>query len=179
MLEALRKKKSLTILSGDNASESQQIETLIPNRTLVRFNVKPHEKVDFIAQIQLMGKKVVMVGDGLNDAGALQQADFSIAVTENVGYFTPGSDAILVGSSLSKLHELWALSNRAKRIVWWSFAISILYNILGLSYAVSGSLNPLIAAILMPASSISIVLFTFVAANWGHWNKTDKNHTSP
>jgi Cu+-exporting ATPase len=56
---------------------------------------------------------------------------------------------------------------RGKRVIWWSFAVSIAYNVVGLSFAVRGDLNPMIAAILMPASSISIVLYTWLATLWG------------
>jgi Cu+-exporting ATPase len=171
MINAVGKRATVSILSGDNSSEESQLLQLIPHKTPVKFEVKPHEKKDYIAQLQLMGKKVMMVGDGLNDVAAMQQANFSVAVTENVGFFTPGSDAIILGSSLNQLHRLWGLAIRAKRVIWWSFAISIVYNIVGLSFAVSGSLNPLIAAILMPVSSISIVIFTYVASNWGYWLK--------
>lgn len=171
MMKTVGKRANVSVLSGDNSSEESQLLQLIPYKTPVKFEVKPHEKKDYIAQLQLIGKKVMMVGDGLNDVAAMQQANFSIAVTENVGFFTPGSDAIILGSSLSKLHRLWALVVRAKRIIWWSFAISLMYNVVGLSFAVSGSLNPLIAAILMPVSSISIVIFTYVTSNWGYWLK--------
>jgi Cu+-exporting ATPase len=113
----------------------------------------------------------MMVGDGLNDAGALMEADFGIAVSEDMGYFSPGCDAILMGDSLPKLHALWRLVQRGKRVIWWSFFVSILYNLVGLSFAVRGDLNPMIAAILMPASSISIVLFTWLATLYGSWRE--------
>jgi len=177
MLESLKKTVMLIVLSGDNSSEKSDLENFLPTLTTVHFDIKPHEKKEYIAQLQLFKKKVLMVGDGLNDVAALKQADFSIAVTENVGYFTPGSDAIILGESLKHLDRLWKLAKRAKTIIWWSFAISLVYNVVGLSFAISGKLNPLIAAILMPASSISIVVFTYIASNWGYWKKGDKNHT--
>jgi Cu+-exporting ATPase len=113
----------------------------------------------------------MMVGDGLNDAGALMEADFGIAVSDDMGYFSPGCDAIIMGSYLFKLDSLWRIVKRGKRVIWWSFFISILYNVVGLSFAVSGNLNPMIAAILMPASSISIVLFTWIATLYGGWRE--------
>ncbi len=176
MMTSVNKRAHISILSGDNSSEEKELLKLIPSNTPVKFDAKPHEKKDYIVQLQLMGKNVMMVGDGLNDVAAMQQANFSVAVTENVGFFTPGSDAIILGNSLNHLHELWKLAHRAKKVIWWSFAISIIYNIVGLSFAISGTLNPLVAAILMPTSSITIVIFTYLASNWGYWLKGDKNH---
>jgi len=76
-----------------------------------------------------------------------------------------------MGDSLPKLHALWRMVQRGKRVIWWSFFVSILYNVVGLSFAVRGDLNPMIAAILMPASSISIVLFTWLATRFGSWRE--------
>ena len=106
----------------------------------------------------------MMVGDGLNDAGALMESSFGLAVTDDISYFSPGSDAIILGDELSNLDKFFEMSRRMRKIIWWSFAISIGYNFIGLFFAVRAELNPIIAAILMPASSISIVLFTWLSA---------------
>jgi Cu+-exporting ATPase len=161
----------LIVLSGDNDGESESLQQLLPSNTDLIFNQKPEQKLDFINQLQLNGGNVMMVGDGLNDAGALMEADFGIAVSDDMGYFSPGCDAIIMGSSLFKLDSLSRIVKRGKRVIWWSFFISILYNVVGLSFAVSGNLNPMIAAILMPASSISIVLFTWIATLYGGWRE--------
>lgn len=155
------------VLSGDNARERGVLETILPAGSTMYFQQKPHEKQAFVAAQQAKGNKVMMVGDGLNDAGALMEAGFGIAVSEDMGYFSPGCDAILMGDSLPKLHALWRMVKRGKRVIWWSFAVSIAYNVVGLSFAVRGDLNPMIAAILMPVSSISIVLYTWLATHWG------------
>ncbi len=171
MFEKFRTKLSLAVISGDNDTEKAIIEKVLPSKVPVVFNVKPIEKQRYVQDLQVNGQKVMMVGDGLNDAGALNQADFSISITENVGLFSPGCDAIMLGDSLPKLFDYWRLAHRARKIIWWSFAISIAYNIVGLSFALSGQLNPLIAAILMPVSSITIVTFTYLTSNWGYWKK--------
>jgi Cu+-exporting ATPase len=167
MLLAWREVGSLFVLSGDTDRERNKLTSLLPQRTTMYFEQKPHEKQAFIQEQKARGGKVMMVGDGLNDAGALMEADFGIAISEDMGYFSPGCDAILLGDSLPKLHALWRMVKRGKRVIWWSFAVSIAYNVVGLSFAVRGELNPMIAAILMPASSISIVLFTWLAILWG------------
>ena len=99
-----------------------------------------------------------MIGEGLNDAGALMQSDTGIAVSDNTSQFSPACDAIIDGSKIGMIHQLLAYAKSGKKIVAASFTLSILYNIVGLSFAVQGTLSPIVAAILMPASSISIVL---------------------
>ena len=131
----------------------------------MRFNQSPQQKLDFISSLQNSGKKVMMIGDGLNDAGALKQSDLGIALTDNVNNFSPGSDAILDGKSLCKLPQFLRFSKDAVRVIHMSFLISLTYNVIGLSYAVSGRLSPLIAAILMPLSTATIISFTSIATH--------------
>ena len=107
-----------------------------------------------------------MFGDGLNDARALRQSNIGIAVTENVNSFSPASDAILDGSNFNIINKFISLSDRTKKVVMMSFAISILYNVIGMTFAVQGLLEPIYAAILMPLSSISVVLFTTLSVKF-------------
>ena len=107
-----------------------------------------------------------MVGDGLNDAGALAQSDVGIAVSENINVFSPACDGILNASKLPRLDEFITMSRQSIRIIKISFLLSLCYNLVGLYFAVTGQLQPVIAAILMPLSSISIVAFATVATNF-------------
>lgn len=163
-IEQLGKEYKLSLLSGDNAREESVIRGIFPSNTQVLFEQKPHDKRTFIEQLENAGVKTMMVGDGLNDAGALMSSSIGVAVTEDISYFTVGSDAIVLGSALKKLPQFFKVARDMRSIIWWSFVISILYNIVGLSFAVQGELNPIIAAILMPSSSISIVLFTWLTS---------------
>ena len=156
----------LHLLSGDHSQERQNLEAMFGAQTPIRFRQSPQDKLDYVKALQEKGHRVAMVGDGLNDAGALRQADVGIAVTDNTNLFTPASDAILDGSQASVLGRLIRFAKAGKTIVTLSFILSILYNIVGLTYATQGLLSPLVAAILMPASSISIVVFVTIASNW-------------
>jgi Cu+-exporting ATPase len=155
----------LAILSGDNAGEKSNLNKLLPKGTPLYFNQKPDNKLQFIKSLQDQNKKVMMVGDGLNDAGALAQSNVGIAISENVNVFSPACDGILDAKNFQFLYQYILASRKAIKIIKLSFAISLLYNVVGLYFAVTGQLQPVIAAILMPLSSISIVIFTTVATN--------------
>ncbi len=153
----------LSLVSGDNESEKATIEKRFPMLANLRFNQSPENKMEFIETLQKNGENVMMLGDGLNDAGALKQSNIGIAIAEEIHNFTPASDAILQGNKVIDLPKFLQLSKKSLQIVTISFTISFLYNIVGLSFAISGNLSPLVAAILMPISSISVVSFTTFA----------------
>lgn len=165
LFSALGKDKKLLILSGDNAGEKETLQQMLPLETRFYFNQKPGHKLEFIKKLQQEGKSVMMIGDGLNDAGALAQSDVGVAVSENINIFSPACDGILEASNLTRLAEYFRLSAKGMRIIKWSFVLSLCYNLIGLSFAVTGNLMPVIAAILMPLSSITIVAYTSVSTN--------------
>ncbi|MFS4416511.1 heavy metal translocating P-type ATPase [Maribacter sp. 2307ULW6-5] len=154
------------VMSGDNAGEQERLGRLLPKGTQMLFNMKPEQKMHRIRNWQEEGKKVLMVGDGLNDAGALAQSDVGIAISEDINVFSPACDAILDASKFQFLKEYIQLSKKAIRIIKWSFVLSLAYNVVGIYFAVTGQLEPVIAAILMPLSSISIVAFTTIVSNY-------------
>jgi Cu+-exporting ATPase len=164
LMQELDSQFKLTVLSGDNDSERAILKGVFPKDTNMIFNQKPLDKRDFVSALESADCATMMVGDGLNDAGALMSSSFGLAITDDVSYFSPGSDAILLGDHLPQLGAFFKMSQKMRKIIWWSFAISIAYNVVGLFFAVRAELNPMIAAILMPASSITIVLFTWIAS---------------
>jgi Cu+-exporting ATPase len=153
-----QKNYELHVLSGDNDTEKKTLTKLFGKHSDIQFNLSPQDKLDTIKILQSQHKKVLMIGDGLNDAGALMQSNTGIAVSDNTSQFSPACDAIIDGSKIGLIHQFLAYAKSGKKIVAASFTLSILYNIVGLSFAVQGTLSPIVAAILMPASSISIVL---------------------
>ncbi|MFD1162817.1 heavy metal translocating P-type ATPase [Hwangdonia seohaensis] len=165
LFNTLKKDYDLVILSGDNAGEKDNLTKLLPTKTKLLFNQKPEDKLEYIKYHQTEGAKVLMIGDGLNDAGALAQSDVGIAISENVNVFSPACDAILDASKFNQLFNYIKVSKSAIKIIKWSFALSFIYNIIGLYFATTGQLAPVVAAILMPLSSISIVVFTTIATN--------------
>lgn len=165
VITALREDYNLSILSGDNDSERNLLLNFFDNKTDMHFRQSPYDKLNYIEKLQNSGEKVLMIGDGLNDAGALKTSNVGISVAENINNFSPACDGILDADSFDKLGKFIKFAKTSKSIIIVSFIISFFYNIIGLSFAVQGTLSPVISAILMPLSSISVVVFATLATN--------------
>ncbi|MBL7940496.1 MAG: heavy metal translocating P-type ATPase [Flavobacteriales bacterium] len=149
------------LLTGDRTVDAELTAVFVPEN--IRTQCSPADKSNAIHAEQLKGHRVLMVGDGLNDAGALAQSDVGVTVTETSAALTPASDAILDAHAVAQLPHFLHMARRARRIVMASLGISLCYNVTGVSFAVSGHLTPLIAAILMPLSSVTVVGFVTLA----------------
>lgn len=168
LVASLRDRFALFLVSGDTETERPWLLRWFgPDR--MRFRTQPAGKLRFVEALQAEGHRVAMLGDGLNDAGALRQADAGIAITENTLQFTPASDAILEARALPDLPRFLAYCRHALRVIQVSFVVSLVYNCIGLSFAVTGHLSPVVAAILMPVSSFSMVFITTVGMR--HWGR--------
>ncbi len=165
----LQSQYPLSLISGDNNSEANKLRELLGSQTPLLFHQQPADKLQHIRSLQALGKRVMMVGDGLNDAGALQQSDAGIALAEDTNHFTPASDAILDAKQLSKLDKFIRLCKANRAIIMACFLLSLVYNIVGLYFAVQGQLQPMIAAILMPLSSLSILLISYSSSELAAW----------
>ena len=166
VLKELSPKQKISVVTGDTEREREVLTQIFLSKTQFLFRQTPEDKLRYIESIQAKDKKVLMIGDGLNDAGALKKADIGISVTDNIAHFTPASDVIMEASVFRYLPLFLKFSRWSRHIIIVSFVISFLYNIIGLGFAVSGQLTPLFAAILMPLSSITVVGFSTLAVNF-------------
>ncbi|KUF39374.1 ATPase [Myroides marinus] len=156
----------LVILSGDNDGEKEVLQKLLPESTTLVFNQKPEEKLSYVNYLQEQGGNVMMVGDGLNDAGALAQSNVGVSVSENVNVFTPASDAILDARMFEYLKSFLKYSKKSVKTIKLSYILALSYNVIGISVSIMNKMSPLVAAILMPISTISIISFVTIMSNY-------------
>ncbi|MCU0435228.1 MAG: heavy metal translocating P-type ATPase metal-binding domain-containing protein [Bacteroidia bacterium] len=164
LVNELRGKYKLGVLSGDNNAEEAYITQLFGHDATIGFNQSPADKLAAVRTLQQQGRKVLMIGDGLNDAGALKQSDAGLSISDDINNFSPACDGIVDAQVFRHIPALLHATRKGKRILMASFGLSFLYNIVGLWFAVQGNLSPLVAAILMPVSSVTIILFTTIAS---------------
>lgn len=157
----------LSLLSGDNESEKSNLEVVFGSEAQLLFNQSPTEKRDFIKKLKENPiNKVLMIGDGLNDAGALMESDVGLTIADDIFSFSPACEGIIESNKFAQLYEFIKFTKTSMTIVRISFIISFFYNGIGLFFAVQGILSPIIAAILMPISSISVVTFATLSINF-------------
>lgn len=154
-----------SLISGDSDGQKTVLQNIFGKNTELLFNQKPEDKLNYIKIQQEKSKQVLMFGDGLNDAGALKQSNLGISISEDVNAFSPACDGILDASSFEKINRFLNFSKTSVSIIKWSFFFSFSYNLVGLYFAATNQLSPVISAILMPLSSISIVAFVTLATN--------------
>ncbi len=160
IVSRLEQNYEIALLSGDNNSERDNLRKIFGDDKELHFNQSPHDKLNFVNELQSKNKNVLMIGDGLNDAGALKQSDVGISISDDVNNFSPACDGILESGSFNRLADFIHFSKLSKQVIIASFILSLVYNLLGFYFAVQGTLSPVIAAILMPVSSITAVAFT-------------------
>jgi Cu+-exporting ATPase len=155
-----KEKYRLIVLTGDHEGEKQALGKIFGNSAELFFRQSPADKLTMIQNLQQAGRYVLMIGDGLNDAGALRQSNVGISISDDINNFSPACDAILDASRFNWLSRMLRVSRASRRIILGSFAIALVYNLFGLWFAVRGEMSPIFAAILMPISSITIIAFT-------------------
>jgi P-type Cu+ transporter len=160
VMGALSQQYDMSLLSGDNDKQKSLVAGVFENGSDLLFDQKPIDKLQYVEQLQFRGKSVLMIGDGLNDAGALQQSNVGVTISDDINNFTPSCDAILDARKFNLLPSVLKLAKAAKMVIGLSFVVSIVYNIIGLYFAMRGMLQPVSAAILMPCSTLSIVIIS-------------------
>jgi Cu+-exporting ATPase len=158
--DAVRQLKSLglrpVLLTGDNAAAARSVAAEV-GITEVIAEVLPADKVDVVKRLQAEGRVVAMVGDGVNDAAALAQADLGLAMGTGTDVAIEASDLTLVRGDLRVAGDAIRLSRRTLRTIkgnlFWAFA----YNVAALPLAAAGLLNPVIAGLAMAFSSVFVV----------------------
>lgn len=164
LLHRLQKLLRISMLSGDMPHQARMLQQVAGPDVSLHFQQQPHDKLAYVQQLQQQGKTVGMIGDGLNDAGALKQSNVGICIAEDTNAFTPAGDAILKGTQLHILDKLILMSRSSRLIIILCFSFSFLYNTVGLILAIQARLSPVAAAILMPCSTLSIILLTYIVS---------------
>jgi Cu+-exporting ATPase len=152
------------LLSGDHDGGQGMWQALFGARA--RFRQSPDDKLAFVRAARSHGRRVLMIGDGLNDAGALAAADVGMAVSDETACMTPACDALVRGGRLADLPRFLRYARRARQVVALCFIVSIAYNAVGLAFALRGALTPLAAAVLMPISSLTVVGLSAGVMRW-------------
>ena len=161
---ALARSHDVHLLSGDQDTERSRWRDIFGRR--MRFRQTPQDKLDFISTAQQAGRHILMLGDGLNDSGALAAADVGVAVSDETACMVPACDAVIAGDRVAHFPALLRYARRARTVVWLCFIVSVLYNVIGLTLALRAELTPIASAILMPVSSLTIIGLSWGAMQW-------------
>jgi P-type Cu+ transporter len=165
MLCELRERVRVRLLSGDTERDRPMFREHFDDAEM-RFRATPFEKVEDLRRVRSDGGHVLMIGDGLNDAGAMAEADVAVAVTEDTATLVPACDVIMRAAQLPDVPRLLRYARQMKRVIWWNLAFSMVYNVLGLWLAIAGLLSPVIVAIMMPVSSLIVIGVSVAGARW-------------
>lgn len=156
MIAKVEEQIPIALISGDSERDRPLLEPIFGKNTMT-FGCRPEKKIAMVEAERAEGHSVLMVGDGLNDAGAMGEADVAIAVTDDTATLVPACDIIMRAESLPMLAGLLRYARSMKHVIIASLTFSILYNLIGLTLAISGKLSPMVAAILMPISSLTVI----------------------
>ncbi len=163
LIADLRKRGwQIGMLSGDHQAIAERVGNLLqiaPERC--HGGLSPEEKLAAIRQSRVPGRAVVMIGDGANDAAALAAADVGVAVRGGAEVSLQAAPVFIGSGKLSSIVKLLQGAQRTTQLIYLSFAISLSYNVVSVVLAMCGWISPLVAAVLMPISSVSVLAVTF------------------
>ncbi len=171
VVSRLGQDRSIHLLSGDHSHERENLQKVLGHEAKMKFKQGPEDKLNYVKRLNQKGATTLMLGDGLNDAGALKESHVGIAVTDRITNFSPASDAIMDAEVFGKIPAFLAFAKTSRKIIMASFGLSFAYNVVGITFAVQGLLSPVFCAVIMPASSISVILFTTLTTNYMAYKK--------
>jgi Cu+-exporting ATPase len=163
-VQDLARTHAVHLVSGDHEREASRWRPLFGDA--MAFRQTPVDKVACVRALQRDGRRVLMVGDGLNDAGALAAADVGVAASDATACVVPACDAVVAGEHLRDLPAYLRYARRARHLIVLIFFLSLVYNAGALALALSGALTPLAAAILMPISSVGTIALAAGGMRW-------------
>ncbi len=146
----------VTLLTGDRRATAERIAALLGGIECIA-QVLPEDKDRVVADLQRDGRRVAMIGDGVNDAPALVRADVGIAMGSGTEVSIASADIVLMSNELDRVAEAAELSRRTLRTIRQNIGISIAYNLIMVPLAMAAFLTPLIAAVSMPLSSLAVI----------------------
>lgn len=169
IMHALRTSYGLHMLTGDSKGKLASFRNLLGQNATLLSSMQPADKMNWINKHQNKGHHVMMVGDGLNDAGALKQSNVGLVIADDINNFSPSCDGIFSANNFVDLPKTLKFIRSSRWILWSTLLFAFIYNGIGLYFAINNLLSPIIAAILMPASSITVVLFGVSTSSLLHY----------
>jgi Cu2+-exporting ATPase len=161
LLELAQQGWQVGVLSGDHPEIVRQVvQRLGLNEKRCFGGLTPEEKLAAIRESRNHGGSVVMVGDGANDAAALAAADVGIAIRGGAEVSLQAAPVFIASGHLKSIARLLRGARQTSRVIYLNFALSLTYNLIAVGLAMAGLISPLIAAILMPISSVSVLALT-------------------
>jgi Cu2+-exporting ATPase len=157
-LENLKKENiGITLLSGDKKNIVEKVARLLGINDVIS-EVLPEQKAEYISRLRKQGHRVIMAGDGINDAPAMTEADAGIAIGGKSNLTSINADIIILNNNFSTIWKTIKLGKKVEKIIKQNLLVSFTYNLLVIPFAVTGYITPLWAGVLMPCSSLIVLL---------------------
>ena len=155
-----------TLLTGDNEKTAKYIAEKIKIRN-VKFNCLPQDKTEYIAREQILGHKVAMIGDGINDAPSLKKANVGIAMG-NIGsdISVDAANITLINDNIEDIPQLIAVARRSIKVISIGIAFALIVNIVAMALAILGLLNPIEGALIHNIGSVIVIIYSSTLVNY-------------
>ncbi len=155
-LMELNKKFNTVMITGDQRKNANEVGEYL-KFSKIYAETMPNEKIEIIKSLQKENKKVMYVGDGINDTLALAQADISVAINSDIDAVKQISDVVIINNNLMRINEIFKISEKVRKNVYQNYIWAFSYNIIAIPLAMSGALNPMFAGMMMMLSSILVI----------------------